>query len=237
MSKGFSYKYTGTTGHIVAVADSLPSNPSTLLKDGWEDITNPQQSRNSNSREFREINTGLKVRFDRGVDGKTGFNGVDHYHFIQSECNRKWKSLFRFQRQSHTKRTSPFAHITEGRIIMKINEFLEKYCFHDSTIDEISYDTTAKELVLHMDFAFWMQKDYVDGTPENGMVNIRFHQVENYTGIIGKIDWFSVDNISLNPDHTITCVILDDFNNVYYEWDFYALDAELEDLYIDTTDL
>lgn len=29
---------------------------------------------------------------------------------------------------------------------MKVNEFLEKYCLHDSTIDEISYDSDAKEL-------------------------------------------------------------------------------------------
>lgn len=49
---------------------------------------------------------------------------------------------------------------------MEVNEFLEKYYLHDSAIDEISYDSGAKELIWHMDFAFWMQSDYVEGTPE-----------------------------------------------------------------------
>lgn len=118
---------------------------------------------------------------------------------------------------------------------MKVKDFLKKYCLHDSTIDEITYNAASKKLVWHMDFSFWMQTDFVDGTPENGMVNIIFHQVENYTGIIGKIDWFSVDSISLNKDNTISCNILDDYNNVYYEWNFYTSDIEIEDLHIDTT--
>lgn len=80
MSKGFSYRYTGTKGHIISIADSLPSTPLKLVKNGWEEITNPQQAKNSNSREYRETSTGLKVRFDKGVDGKLGFNGIDHYH-------------------------------------------------------------------------------------------------------------------------------------------------------------
>ena len=120
---------------------------------------------------------------------------------------------------------------------MKANDFLEKYCLHDSTIDEIKYDRDTKELIWHMDFAFWMQNDYAEGTPENGMVNIHFHQVENYSGLTGKIDWFSVDHIVFNPDNTITCTVLDDYNDNYYVWSFSVSEIEIEDLHVDTTNI
>ena len=119
---------------------------------------------------------------------------------------------------------------------MKVNDFSEKYCLHNSIIDEINHDVDTKELTLHMDFAFWMQNNFVEGTPENGMVNVCFRQVEGYTGITGKIDWFSVNNISLNSDNTITCAILDDYNGKCYEWKFYVSEVEFEDLHIDTNE-
>lgn len=80
MSKGLSYYYSGTKGHIVAVAASLPVNPSRLVKEGWKEITNPQQAGHGNSREFSERSTGLKIRFDKGIPGRGGFGGVNHYH-------------------------------------------------------------------------------------------------------------------------------------------------------------
>lgn len=119
---------------------------------------------------------------------------------------------------------------------MKVKEFLEKYYLHDSTIDEIRYDLGTKELIWHMDFAFWMQNSYVEGTPENGMINLHFHNVENYTGLIGEIDWFSVNRIVINSDGTITCTVLDDYNGDSYIWNFYVSDMEIEDLHINTTD-
>ena len=119
---------------------------------------------------------------------------------------------------------------------MKVKDFLEKYCLHDSTIDEIKYNSETKELIWHMDFAFWMQTNYVKGTPENGLINLHFYEVENYSGLIGRLDWFSVDRIVVNPDGTITCTILDDYNSDYYVWNFYVSDMEFEDLHIDTTD-
>lgn len=85
-----------------------------------------------------------------------------------------------------------------------------------------------------MDFAFWMQKDYVEGTPENGMINLHFYNVENYSGLVGKIAWFSIFSITVHPTCTITCVFLDDYNNDCY-MKFYVSNIEMEDLHIDTT--
>ena len=80
MSKGLSYHYSGTKGHIIEVAASLPPNPTRLVQKGWTEITTFQQAKYSNSREFRETQTGLKIRFDKGIKGKNGFRGIDHYH-------------------------------------------------------------------------------------------------------------------------------------------------------------
>ena len=37
MSKGLSYNYSGTKGHIVSVASSLPKTYKSLLGSGWTD--------------------------------------------------------------------------------------------------------------------------------------------------------------------------------------------------------
>lgn len=80
MSKGESYRYSGTKGHIVAVAGSLPANPSLLIKQGWIEVTHPKQAERGYSREFYEESTDLRVRFDKGRPGMNGFRGIDHYH-------------------------------------------------------------------------------------------------------------------------------------------------------------
>lgn len=79
MSKGISYHYSGTKGHIVSVASSLPSNPSELIKNGWKDISHPGSAA-SGHYELKEVSTGLRVRFDKKASGAPGFKGKDHYH-------------------------------------------------------------------------------------------------------------------------------------------------------------
>lgn len=79
MSKGDSYHYSGTRSHILDVISNLPKNPDDLLSQGWQEYINPKKS-GGNSRDFYETDTGLRIRFDKGVPGKNGYRGVDHYH-------------------------------------------------------------------------------------------------------------------------------------------------------------
>ena len=51
---------------------------------------------------------------------------------------------------------------------MKINELLNKYTFHDSLLENISYDKENSKLTLTIDFCFWMQNDYDESQPETG---------------------------------------------------------------------
>lgn len=79
MSKGLSYHYSGTRGHIISVASNLPSDPNILLQNGWEDISHPKQKA-AGHWELKEISTGLRLRFDEKKPGASGFAGKDHYH-------------------------------------------------------------------------------------------------------------------------------------------------------------
>lgn len=85
MSKGFGYEYSGTLGHIIGVASSLPKNPNKLLNNGWEDITHPG-AKNSGHTKWRETSTGLIVGFDKGTPGANGFRGKDHYHIFNPDA-------------------------------------------------------------------------------------------------------------------------------------------------------
>jgi len=85
MSKGFGYEYTGTKGHIIGVASTLPKNPNKLLKNGWVDITHPDAKKTGHM-ELQESSTGLKIGFDKGKPGSNGFSGKDHYHIFNPDA-------------------------------------------------------------------------------------------------------------------------------------------------------
>ncbi len=65
---------------------------------------------------------------------------------------------------------------------MKLNEFSEKYNFHDSSIDKISFDEINNKLIIIVDFCFYDQQDYERGTPENGLLKVVFSGVKSYNG-------------------------------------------------------
>ena len=79
MSKGFGYEYSGTTGHIIGVASTLPSSPNELTNNGWKDISHPHANKLGHI-ELKETATGLRIRFDKKVPNATGFKGKNHYH-------------------------------------------------------------------------------------------------------------------------------------------------------------
>ena len=85
MSKGLSYEYTGTKGHIISVASSLPTDPQELLYSGWEDISYPS-AKEAGHMTLQESDTGLRIRFDKGKDGEPGFKGMNHYHILNPDA-------------------------------------------------------------------------------------------------------------------------------------------------------
>ena len=109
MSKGLSYKYSGTKGHIIATIGSLPINPNKLLAQGWEDVTHPQQKKQGHL-EFKETATGLKIRFDKKVPGAKGFKSIDHYHVYNPHATGK-KDLYLDKNANPVRRGAGKSHI------------------------------------------------------------------------------------------------------------------------------
>ncbi|MFL0197612.1 hypothetical protein ACJDU8_18875 [Clostridium sp. WILCCON 0269] len=71
------------TANEQAIEDAiknLPPKGEDLLGKGWEDVTPEGMKTNTNSREYLDPNTGLRVRFDPAKPGASGFQGKDHYH-------------------------------------------------------------------------------------------------------------------------------------------------------------
>ena len=99
---------------------------------------------------------------------------------------------------------------------MKINELLNKYTFHDSLLENISYDKENSILTLTIDFCFWMQNDYDESQPETGHIKLLFKNIENYDGLVGDIDSYSILKTSYAND-VLTISLLDDFHDEYHE--------------------
>lgn len=60
---------------------------------------------------------------------------------------------------------------------MKITDFVKEYDLHDSFIESIESNEDEQVVILHINFAFWMQKGYVEDSPENGVIKVVFHGV------------------------------------------------------------
>ncbi|QCT01013.1 WXG100 family type VII secretion target protein [Paenibacillus algicola] len=62
------------------INDIRTKTPDQLLKEGWKDVTDPRKAQNTMSREYYNPETGVKISYDPGKKGATGFEAVDHYH-------------------------------------------------------------------------------------------------------------------------------------------------------------
>jgi hypothetical protein len=89
MGTGFHGGFGNTRGSIGATISHLPKNPDTLLKMGWREITPSGMSAKTTSKMYEDPNTGLKVRFDKGVTGAGGYGGKNHYHVLNPNSTGK----------------------------------------------------------------------------------------------------------------------------------------------------
>ena len=85
MSKGLSYEYTGTIGHIVDIAGNLPATGQGLIDSGWEEISLPQQAA-AGHHTYKDPVTGLRIRYDEPKPGEKGFAGKPHYHILNPDA-------------------------------------------------------------------------------------------------------------------------------------------------------
>lgn len=109
MSKGISYGYSGTIGHIRNVILNLPNNPRKLLKNGWTNISHPAEIANGMMK-LKEESTGLKVRFDQGRPDANGFAKFNHYHIYNPSATSK-NNIYLNKNGDPVAKGSPASHI------------------------------------------------------------------------------------------------------------------------------
>lgn len=104
---------------------------------------------------------------------------------------------------------------------MTIKNFISNYELHDSLLEKVTYNTESSELILSIDFCYWMQENYDNEEPETGMINIIFKNVFEFSGFEGECDDYSILHTKF-IDGKISMGVLDDFSNEYYTITFYA---------------
>lgn len=109
MSKGLSYEYSGTKGHIIAVASELPKTGKDLLDAGWEEISHPAQAA-SGHHTYREPSSGLRIRYDEPTPGADGFAGKDHYHILNPNATGS-RDMYLDRNGEPVKKNSKASHI------------------------------------------------------------------------------------------------------------------------------
>lgn len=109
MSKGLSYIYTGTKGHIVAIASNLPQTGQGLIDMGWEEISHPAQAA-SGHHTYKEPSTGLRIRYDEPTPGVEGFAGKDHFHILNPNATGS-RDMYLDKNGNPVKKNSKASHI------------------------------------------------------------------------------------------------------------------------------
>lgn len=82
---------------------------------------------------------------------------------------------------------------------MNASEFVSNYNMHDSLIDQVLVNADNANIDIWIDFAFWMQKNYLDTDPETGTLKVTFSNVSAYT-IPNDVDWNAISILGTRID-------------------------------------
>lgn len=91
---------------------ALPANPDDLLQQGWEEITHPEAAA-AGHRTFRNKQTGLVIRADKGDPDQPGNRGVDHYHVEHPNATGK-RDLYLDKSGRPVSKGSDASHVLPG---------------------------------------------------------------------------------------------------------------------------
>ena len=85
---------------------------------------------------------------------------------------------------------------------MKLQELVERYCFHDSYLKSVQFDSFKKTLTISIHFCNWMQSYYQASMEKLILINLIFSNI-NYFECDSpeKYDWrYTIDDITSISD-------------------------------------
>ena len=100
---------------------------------------------------------------------------------------------------------------------MTQQEFITNYNFHDSLIDDVSFDAGSKQVVMRIDFAYWMQEWYTEDMAETDALTIIFNEVSQFV-CPEDVPWeqISIIQASLENDN-IKFALMNDITDGYLD--------------------
>ena len=103
----------GEDGGEGAAIPNLPANPDDLLHQGWEEITHSSEAA-AGHRTFRNKETGMVVRSDKGEAGKPGNRERDHYHIYNPKSTQGKHDVYLDKSGRPVSRGSNPSHLLPG---------------------------------------------------------------------------------------------------------------------------
>ena len=122
---------------------------------------------------------------------------------------------------------------------MKLSELVERYCFHDSYLKSVHFDSFKKTLTISIHFCNWMQSYYQASMEESLLINLIFSNINYFEcNSPEKYDWhYTMDDITSTFDPSygdgVKIALIHDNTG---EMDFiriFAQDVEFVDLGVD----
>lgn len=111
---------------------------------------------------------------------------------------------------------------------MKAKEFVNKYYLHDSLFDKVSFAKESATISMIIDFAFWMQSWYKEGTAETGLISVTFNNVENYSCPDGVV-WEQISILQAEESNgAIKFSLLNDMEDSYLEMEIKSDNIKVE---------
>ncbi len=100
---------------------------------------------------------------------------------------------------------------------MTQQDFIAKYNFHDSLIDDISFDKTSDKVMMQVDFAYWMQDWYTEDLAETDALTICFNGVSQFV-CPDDVPWEQISIIQASiEDNAIKFALTNDITDVYLD--------------------
>lgn len=111
---------------------------------------------------------------------------------------------------------------------MRIEDFVKQYNLHDSFFKSVEKNESDRTITCFIEFAFWLQKDYNEGTPEKGIIKVVFHNVTEYSCEEGDPAGPFVGILKAEcRDGAIIISLLDDETVSYFELIIFAEDVSV----------
>lgn len=122
---------------------------------------------------------------------------------------------------------------------MKLSELVERYCFHDSYLKSVHFDSFKKSLTISIHFCNWMQSYYQASMEKLILINLIFSNIKYFEcDSPEKYDWrYTIFDMTSTSDPSygdgIKIVMFHDDTGEMSLIHIFAQDVEFVDLGVD----